>query len=501
MPKIQLLYVENTISRKSVQVQQNLRFFMRLDNIDFDKQVDIIWVGENGDWHRLAATFHSTLHAGVEYWQADVSLDLSADESLAGNIQLSARYRVLGEEYWDNNKGLNYSSDADSGVRLLTDHPVQNINFQAILGEDQSSIPITVAIDSSIKAKEVTVQWSADNWKTILLSACDYKNDYWDDELNSNARNPNQYGVQLWTGIIDSADAFKVQYIIHCKTEDGEVIWDNNLGNNYCLKHKQLKILILNLHCYQEENQDDKFTQIAKAIDELDADIVCLQEVAEYWRDGEGDWPSNSAHIINGRLSQPFYLHTDWSHLGFDKYKEGVAILSRFPLSNHQSRYVSDSHDIYSIHSRKVVMACAHVPSMGAINIFSAHLSWIEDGFEGQFKNLHQWAEENYTDHIKATLLCGDFNVTAGSEGYKLVVDSDHYDDQFLEANQHGVFESIFRVNDAHWHNLLADDYRIDYVFMNKASDLQVTSANIVFTDDDYGQVSDHCGYFMTFEL
>ncbi|MCK5191923.1 MAG: hypothetical protein KAR12_17935, partial [Methylococcales bacterium] len=52
----------------------------------------------------------------------------------------------------------------------------------------------------------------------------------------------------------------------------------------------------------------------------------------------------------------------------------------------------------------------------------------------------------------------------------------------------------------AHWQDLLTDDYRIDYIFMNKASELQVTSAKVVFTEQDYGRVSDHCGYFMTFE-
>ena len=140
------------------------------------------------------------------------------------------------------------------------------------------------------------------------------------------------------------------------------------------------------------------------------------------------------------------------------------------------------------------------MPYIGAINVFSAHLSWLEDGFEGQFKNLHDWAESRYTDDINATLLCGDFNITAGTTGYELIVDSKHYDDQFLAANEQGVFDKIFRVNDTHWQDLLADDYRIDYVFMNKASQLRVTSAKVVFTELDYGRVSDHCGYFMTFE-
>ncbi|MGR9051965.1 MAG: endonuclease/exonuclease/phosphatase family protein, partial [Gammaproteobacteria bacterium] len=199
-------------------------------------------------------------------------------------------------------------------------------------------------------------------------------------------------------------------------------------------------------------------------------------------------------------LPQPFHIYTDWSHLGFDKYREGVAILSRYPLTHPEARYVSDSHDVYSIHSRKVVSAQVAIPFIGLVNVFSAHLSWWEDGFKQQFERLRQWAESRYDHYVKGTLLCGDFNIAAGSVGYRQVVESKQYEDQYLAANQYGLFEKIFRVNDAHWSSLLADDYRIDYIFMNKTSDLHVTSARVLFTDQDYGRVSDHCGFLMTFE-
>jgi maltose 6'-phosphate phosphatase len=56
--------------------------------------------------------------------------------------------------------------------------------------------------------------------------------------------------------------------------------------------------MILNLHCYQEDNQDSKFTQIAKAINEQNIDVVCFQEVAEFWNDGHGDWDTNVAKSL-----------------------------------------------------------------------------------------------------------------------------------------------------------------------------------------------------------
>lgn len=499
MDKIQLLYIENIITRKEEKVQQQLTFFMQVDNLGHTKEIDVVWAGEDGIWHTLAVKYSSVLGDDKEFWQAGATFTLSANESLPGNIEFGLRYRVSGMEFWDNKRGRNYFSQADSGIKLGGRNTIQNIGFTGQWVNEQHMIPVTIAVDKSCNFDKVTVHWSSDNWQTTQETACHTAKDFWDKKRSSNARNPNQYGVQLWAGEISSDDPFQVQYVICCE-RDGHVTWENNEGNNYFFQQAKLKVLILNLHCYQEENQDEKFTLIADVINELDIDIICFQEVAEYWRDGEGDWESNSAKLINDRLKKRFNLHTDWSHLGFDKYKEGVAILSKYPLSNHQSMYVSDSHDIYSIHSRKVVMAKVHVPFLGAVNVFSAHLSWLEDGFEQQFNRLNEWAEANLIDNVKASLLCGDFNITAGSSGYELVVDSNKYDDQFLAANKRGIFDKIFRVNDAHWQDLLADDYRIDYIFMSKASELEVTSAEVIFTDQDYGRVSDHCGYLMTFE-
>ena len=487
MDKIKLLYVENIISRTDGNAQQLLTFFMSVENIGYDKSIDVVWSGEDGAWQTLAANYHSMQGNDKEYWQAQIALTATEDQSLAGNIQFGIRYRIFDQEYWDNNQGENYSSEADSGIMLAQNQLVQNISFANCFEEEQKHIPIIIAVDQSFNAEKVTIHWTTDNWGSTEKMPCQLQRNYWDQQYKSNARNPNQYAVQAWTGEINSDDAFRLQYVIFCE-RDGKTLWENNHGNNYSFQREQLKVLILNLHCYQEENQDEKFTQIAKAINELEVDIVCLQEVAEYWRDGQGDWESNSAKLINDRLKKPFHLHTDWSHLGFDKYREGVAILSRYPLSHHQSKYVSDSHDIYSIHSRKVVMARVHVPYIGAINVFSAHLSWMEDGFQQQFQRLHEWAEQTQTDDIKATLLCGDFNITAGTAGYEYVVNSNQYDDQFLAANEKGIFDKIFRVNDAHWQDLLTEDYRIDYIFMNKASQLQVTSAKVLFTEQDMGR-------------
>ncbi len=500
MDKIQLLYVENVITRKKPGVLQTLSFFMRVENVSYDKRIDVLWSGEDGVWHTLSADFHSNTEHNQEYWQAQINFKLSPSQSLPGNIRFGLRYRASYAEYWDNRQGLNYASQADSGIKLVAPVPVLNIGYaDNKLEEGQKNVPITVAVANFTDADQVTVHWTTDNWLHTRHTSCHFKKTYWDKEAQSNARNPNQYGTALWKGWLRVGQAFRLQYSISVE-RNGQTFWDNNHGKNYSLSHKPLKVLILNLHCYQENNQDHKFSQIAKAIDELNIDVVCFQEVAELWNDGAGDWESNSARIINDRLARPYHIHTDWAHLGFNKYREGVAVLSKYPFIDKDAKYVSDSHDIYSIHSRKALMAQIHVPYLGLVNVFSAHLSWWEDGFADQFNRLCEWAEAKQSAQVAATLLCGDFNIAPGSRGYHLVVDAHQYDDQYLAANAEGVFEKIFRVNDPYWQDYLSDDYRIDYIFLNKTSELRVTSATVLFTEQDYGRVSDHCGYVMTFE-
>ena len=496
MPPIQLLYVANQITGKAASSRQSLRFLLQVENLDFHKQVEVLWAGEDGFWQSLPATFCGKLNHNQECWRAALSLPPQARTDLPGDIRFAVRLRCAGQEYWDNNEGADYFSGAGSGDRLHTNIPLLQIEPTRQLGDTQRSLPIKLAVDAALNIDKVTIHWTTDNWQHSHKTVCRRQAQ---KKQAPSAGYAGLHSAQVWTGRLNIGEAFRVEYSIGCEGKD-HTLWDNNHGRNFVLSRTPLKLMILNLHCYQEDEQDRKFWQIAQAIADLEVDVVCLQEVAEYWNNGHGDWPSNSANIINKRLPRPFHIYSDWSHLGFDKFREGVAILSRYPLDEQEARYVSESWDVYSIHSRKVVAARIDVPHIGPINVFSAHLSWWEDGFQQQFQRLSAWAESKHGPDTRATLLCGDFNIAAGSTGYQLVVNSHEYEDQYLAANAPALFDRIFRVNDPHWRDAFADDYRIDYIFMNKASGLQVGSARTVFTDLDYGRVSDHCGYLMTFE-
>ena len=489
MPEIiQLLTVENTLNSKKQADRQDLDFLIRVTNLDYTKQVDVVWAGENGVWHTLAAVYLMSGNANQEYWRAQTTLYTENNQALPGVIRFALRVRAKGAEYWDNNQGLDYTAPLNTGIILSEQIDIQNLSLSNHLADGQQWFTIKIAVNPAFAAESVVIHWSTDNWRHRRQTQCRV------------SKQNRQAKTRIWSARLRVGDAFRLDYAICCKRQN-TVVWDNNNGTNYSASHPPLKVMILNLHCYQEDEQERKFSQIAAAIDEQAVDVVCLQEVAEHWNHGHGDWASNSANIINQRLKQSLHLFSDWSHLGFDKYREGVAILSRYDLHNPQGAYVSASHDIYNINSRKVVMARIATRYFGNINIFSAHLSWLEGGFQQQFQHLTAWANELAGHHaVKTTLLCGDFNITAGSTGYRQVVETHHYQDQYLAANAQGLFNKIFGVNDPHWRDYPTDDYRIDYIFMNKDSNLRVSSARVLFTEQDYGRVSDHCGYLMTFE-
>lgn len=500
MEPVQLLHARNTITRRANQLEQQLVFSILVGNLAWDKVVEIHWVGEDRVWRTLQAAYQGPAGDHHEIWHAEATFRPSEDASLPGDIEFTLHCRALGRDHWASDDGRNYALNADSGVLLARHTQLQNVGFNPLLEPGRRVYPVTVAVRNSVRPQRVCVHWTTDGWRTTRVTPCQFKRLHWNRKRRSSARNPNRYDTGIWGCQLRIDDAFRVQYAIACETPE-RTLWDSNFGRNYHARRRRLKILTLNLHCYQEDNQDAKFSRIAQAIDDLDIDVVCLQEVGELWGDGNGDWDSNAARIIRDRLRRHYHLWTDWSHLGFGQYREGIAVLSRYGFQATDASYVSASQDPHSIDSRKVVMVQIDVPYLGVVNVFSVHLSWMSGGFLDQFERLRSWANEKHGAQPAATFLCGDFNVAAGSEGYQAVVKTREYEDQFLAVTAPGPFTRVFRGEPAPAAGELAHDGRIDYVWMHRASPLVAVAATELFTDRDfYGRVSDHVGYCVEFE-
>ena len=500
MEFIRFVYVKNVIARTVNGTFQELEFAVRVANLGFGKRVDIHWRGEDGVWHITPAEFRCGWPEGMEVWVAETAWPLKMDASIPGNIQFAACLEQDGVRHWDSRFGQNYQVDADSGFSVLEPVGVRTVGCRPWLADGLVSLPLEVAVRREMGAAAVAVHWSVDGWATAQVAPAYFRRNHWDRHTGSNARNPNRYGWEIWATRLPVQHAYRVEFAVECQTKQGP-LWDNHGGFNYRVERRKFKVMTLNLHTYQEEDQAHKFAQVARAIQELGMDVVCLQEVGEHWQDGAGDWESNAARIINSHLPQPYHLHADWSHLGFERYREGLAILSRQPFLFTDAGYVSDSQDPYDIHARKVVMAQVPVPYMGPVNVFSAHLSWPSGGFYQQFARLQQWAQARQTPEVAATLMAGDFNIAAGSEAYRHIVDTGQFEDQFLKIKNAEVFQQIFRRRQGGALRRLADDGRIDYLWLNTGARLRAVRAEEIFTPERYGRVSDHTGYWVEFEL
>jgi maltose 6'-phosphate phosphatase len=301
MAAIRLLHAANTISRHRQRLQQELSFVLLVENLAYDKVVEVHWAGEDGAWHTLRAEHQGAGARNREIWRARATFTPSDDASLPGDVEFALHYRVLGRDYWDSH---NYVLNADAGVLLGRSVGLLNVDVNPTLDAGQRHLPITVAVRHTLLPKRVDVHSTTSNWRTTLVTPCFYQRTLWDKWRRSTARNPNRHGTSLWLGQLKVDEAFRVHYAIGCETPS-RTIWDNNFGHDYVARRRPLKILTLNLHCYQEERQDEKFSQVARAIDDLDVDVVCLQEVGELSANGNGDPNSNAARIIRDRLTRP----------------------------------------------------------------------------------------------------------------------------------------------------------------------------------------------------
>lgn len=278
----------------------------------------------------------------------------------------------------------------------------------------------------------------------------------------------------------------------------------------------ELSLLTLNLHTYQQHpchcpfetmHRHEREVQIiAEAIAHLHIDVVCFQEVGEYLHDPVtrpyGESPSNMAFRICRRLRHWglwYHIHQDWSHIGFYRWREGTAILSRYPMRHNYSAYVSCDHRKDNYMSRNITVSCIDVPGFGLLHVANVHLSWAHHGFYEEFENLKRLINSRLHFGVRGEIIAGDFNAPAGGQAYNHVVGHGEYVDQFHELHPHSFYEPSYRGQIDGWKNYPPS--RIDYIFKRNGHPMWVQSMDIVFNGSFYPTVSDHFGYLARYRL
>ncbi|APT85282.1 endonuclease/exonuclease/phosphatase family protein [Corynebacterium aquilae] len=292
-----------------------------------------------------------------------------------------------------------------------------------------------------------------------------------------------------------------------------------------------MKLLTLNAHAWLESEQVDKIARLAEFIVDRDVDVVALQEVNQLRRApkttaAEGFVggtrrevrADNYALVLRRFLKELSQSCWQWAwvdaHIGFDKYDEGVAVLSRRPIAEVVALPHSTVYDYDNVRRRMSVAARVDAGVAGReVWVVSGHFSWWRDPAFGPATEQgfplgqpHQDADEfifraewNHLlpqlERLRAqapVVLAGDFNNAASvrGEGYDLVTAGGMWRDSFLIADE-TLGEATVHKRIAGWQDNV-EALRIDYVFVSAG--LGVHSHEVVFADDSSCAVSDHSG-------
>ncbi len=354
------------------------------------------------------------------------------------------------------------------------------------------------ATDPDGKIKRVTIQWGDGNGSEI------HESSFADFEASHLYDSPGNYNliVRAQDNEGDSVSQTLAVIVDFKETSLAGIKTDlfKSSENEYL-------ILTINLHTYQESRQNEKLNIIADVIGKMDVDFICFQECAQHRNaaiTGGIIREDNMALVISDRIKKKYgidyHFAWGWAHYGWDIWEEGVAVLSRYPLSDSEDRYISVVTSTGSILSRKVIYASFQV-SGNPFHIFSAHTHWritlADEEQNSQINNIKAMVtEKELTSPDAVSFVCGDFNGNPTSdfpwsEGYHTMMKTGDYEDTFLEIYPDANLKPAQSI-----YNTIGGDFpgRIDYIFMKKNTRFRVAGSQIIFTNDAAGAVSDHNG-------
>ena len=270
-----------------------------------------------------------------------------------------------------------------------------------------------------------------------------------------------------------------------------------------------MKLLTLNTHSLVEENYEQKLQDFAEAVSKERPDIIALQEVNQTASedavpecDLNGYFPADKNTVIRRdnhvyrlvRILAEKGIYYSWTwlplKLGYDKYDEGIAVMSMSPIADVKTPLVSGINDYYNWKTRKLLGVCTKdAPDEW---FYSVHFGWWNDPDE-PFQN--QWARtsQHMLCHSKVWLM-GDFNSPAEvrDEGYDMIV-RDCWHDSYMLAEHKDSGITVGHVIDG-WRDKIhsGTGMRIDHIWCSEKAD--VKSSEVLFNRINYPVVSDHYG-------
>ncbi|SDZ17002.1 endonuclease/exonuclease/phosphatase family protein [Bacillus sp. 166amftsu] len=256
-----------------------------------------------------------------------------------------------------------------------------------------------------------------------------------------------------------------------------------------------MKLLTLNCHSWQEENQIEKIRHLAKTIQEEDYDVIALQEVSQSIKAQNvcgNKKKDNYGLVLLAELEKlglrNYNIVWDFSHIGYDIYEEGLAIITKHPIVKQSSFFISESKDISYWKARKIVSVTISYKGKN-ITLYSCHLGWWNDE-EEPFQDQVDCLIKNVNGN-ELSFLMGDFNNNARlqGEGYDYLMQKGFYDtyELALKKDEGTTVQGKIAGWDENKQNL-----RIDLILSNKPT--TVLSSKVIFNGVNRNVISDHFG-------
>jgi endonuclease/exonuclease/phosphatase family metal-dependent hydrolase len=146
-------------------------------------------------------------------------------------------------------------------------------------------------------------------------------------------------------------------------------------------------------------SQRPDITKVADKIQQFQPDIIAIQEIQKH-----------QARALSRRLGWSYvwaFKHNGYGPL-LPRRAEGMAIMSRLPLSNTGKTTLSSGYGRFT-YRRRIAMRAAIQIHGQQITLFNTHLASDDNGDEGttQAQRLREIIDD-YVEH--STVIAGDFN-------------------------------------------------------------------------------------------
>ena len=264
-----------------------------------------------------------------------------------------------------------------------------------------------------------------------------------------------------------------------------------------------------------EENYSEKLAHFVEAICVEKPQIIALQEVNQTCNAKEvsgeelaGYYPceidiriredNHVLNVVNKLREKGITYYWTWLPLkkGYEKYDEGIALMSLSPVMMTDVLHISNVNDYDNWKTRKILGF--RVEELPEEWFYSVHFGWWsdeEEPFQEQWKKT-----DDYMERYQKVWLLGDFNNPAQvrGEGYDMIVDSAWEDSYVLAGNKdEGI--TVGAVIDG-WKEKISgtDGMRIDQIWCNKK--VPVKSTRVIFNGENYPVISDHYGVIIDVE-